>query len=85
METQETYRGRPVTRAYDAKIDSLVSEMTLEEKVGMLHGTSMFTTAGVQRLGIPVHVLMGSYDNIKITTREDLLFAEAILKGRQGS
>ncbi len=37
----------------------------------------------VQRLGIPVHMHMGSYDNIKITTPEDLLFAEAILKGRQ--
>jgi beta-glucosidase len=53
MEPQDTYRGRPITQAYDAKIDSLVSQMTLEEKVGMLHGTSMFTTAGVDRLGIP--------------------------------
>jgi beta-glucosidase len=38
---------------YEKKIDSLISEMTLEEKVGMLHGNSMFTTAGVERLGIP--------------------------------
>ncbi len=36
----------------------------------------------VERLGVPVSVIMGSYDNIKITTQEDLLFAEAILKGR---
>jgi 2-C-methyl-D-erythritol 4-phosphate cytidylyltransferase len=36
----------------------------------------------VERLGIPVSVIMGSYDNIKITTREDLLFAEAILQRR---
>lgn len=36
----------------------------------------------VQRLGVPVSVIMGSYDNIKITTQEDLLFAEAILQRR---
>lgn len=34
-------------------IDSLIAKMTLEEKVGMLHGNSMFTTAAVERLGIP--------------------------------
>ena len=27
--------------------------MTLEEKIGMLHGNSMFTHGGVERLGIP--------------------------------
>jgi beta-glucosidase len=53
MESQQTYKGTPITHAYDARIDSLVSQMTLEEKVGMLHGTSMFSTAGVARLGIP--------------------------------
>jgi 2-C-methyl-D-erythritol 4-phosphate cytidylyltransferase len=36
----------------------------------------------VERLGVPVSVIMGSYDNIKITTQEDLLFAEAILHRR---
>ncbi|MDX1332142.1 MAG: glycoside hydrolase family 3 C-terminal domain-containing protein [Robiginitalea sp.] len=53
METQKTYKGKPITHVHDQQIDSLVSQMTLEEKVGMLHGTSMFTTAGVARLGIP--------------------------------
>ena len=36
----------------------------------------------VERLGVPVSVIMGAYDNIKITTQEDLLFAEAILQRR---
>lgn len=36
----------------------------------------------VERLGIPVTVVMGSYANIKITTQEDLLFAEAFMKGQ---
>lgn len=38
---------------YDVEIDKLISEMTLEEKIGMLHGNSMFSTGGVKRLGIP--------------------------------
>lgn len=34
-------------------IDTLIAKMTLEEKIGMLHGNSMFSTGGVERLGIP--------------------------------
>lgn len=34
----------------------------------------------VERLGVPVKIVMGSYNNIKITTPEDLFFAEALLK-----
>lgn len=37
----------------------------------------------VARLQIPVTVIPGSYTNIKITTRDDLLFAEAIMGGRK--
>ena len=36
----------------------------------------------VEELGREVRIVMGSYDNIKITTPEDLLFAEAIIKER---
>jgi 2-C-methyl-D-erythritol 4-phosphate cytidylyltransferase len=34
----------------------------------------------VERLGIPVRILQGSRFNIKITTPEDLVLAEALLK-----
>ncbi|HHV38670.1 MAG TPA: 2-C-methyl-D-erythritol 4-phosphate cytidylyltransferase [Tepidimicrobium sp.] len=37
----------------------------------------------VERLGIDVRMIMGSYDNIKITTPEDLMIAESILKGEE--
>lgn len=37
----------------------------------------------VERLGRKVAVVKGSYDNIKITTPEDLVLGEAILKGRR--
>lgn len=54
METSEEVVQIPeFSMAYDQKIDSLIALMTLEEKVGMLHGNSMFTTTGVERLGIP--------------------------------
>jgi len=36
----------------------------------------------VERAGVKVHVIMGSYENIKITTPEDLILAEEILKRR---
>ncbi len=32
--------------------DKIIAQMTLEEKVGMLHGATMFSSGGVERLGI---------------------------------
>ncbi len=37
----------------ESKIDSILSLMTLEEKVGLCHAQSKFSTKGVERLGIP--------------------------------
>ncbi len=37
----------------EAEIDSLMSQLTLEEKVRMIHASSAFTSGGVERLGIP--------------------------------
>jgi beta-glucosidase len=48
--TVDDYR---YNQEYEPVIDSLIGEMTLEEKVGMLHGTGMFVSGGVDRLGIP--------------------------------
>jgi beta-glucosidase len=39
--------------AVEFKIDSLINQMTVEEKVGMIHASSSFTSGGVKRLGIP--------------------------------
>ena len=35
------------------KITEIIAQMTLEEKVNMLHGKNMFSSAGIERLGIP--------------------------------
>ena len=37
---------------YDKQIDDIIRQMTLEEKIEMLHAKHMFTSAGVPRLGI---------------------------------
>ncbi|MBI9041632.1 beta-glucosidase [Lutibacter sp.] len=37
----------------DEKIDSIISLLTLEEKIAMCHAQSKFSTPGVDRLGIP--------------------------------
>lgn len=39
-------------RNYEDKIEELLSKLTLEEKVGMIHGAGLFRTEGVERLGI---------------------------------
>lgn len=49
----KTLTAKSLDTKYDAEIDKLISKMTLEEKIGMLHGNSMFSTGGVKRLGIP--------------------------------
>lgn len=49
----EVFKSLELSENIDEAIDSLVAKMTLEEKIGMLHGNSMFTSGGVERLGIP--------------------------------
>ena len=40
-------------KALDAKIESILSQLTLEEKIAMTHAQSKFSSPGVPRLGIP--------------------------------
>jgi len=39
--------------ALQVKISGIIKKMTLEEKIAMLHGNALFSSAGVLRLGIP--------------------------------
>ena len=53
--TQESPQTKSFTSSllqYDEQIDDIISQMTLDEKVHMLHGKYMFVSAGVERLGI---------------------------------
>ncbi|WP_281299148.1 glycoside hydrolase family 3 C-terminal domain-containing protein [Flavobacterium limnophilum] len=53
MNLLNTKPVKSLDTSFDAEINKLISQMTLEEKIGMLHGNSMFSTGGVKRLGIP--------------------------------
>ena len=37
----------------EEKISQLLAQLTLEEKIGMIHGDGLFRTKPVERLGIP--------------------------------
>jgi beta-glucosidase len=49
-----------------AKSGALIKKMTLEEKVGMIHGNSSFTSAGVPRLGIPEFVMSDGPHGVRL-------------------
>ncbi len=53
INAQKTTTTKSLNTSFDKKINLLISKMTLEEKSGMLHGNTVFTTVGVPRLGIP--------------------------------
>lgn len=50
---KDIYHGKEISSEFDVTIDSLIALMTIEEKIGMLHANSMFSSGGVERLGIP--------------------------------
>ena len=64
-------------QAFPAKILRRAYEESYKQK---MFGTDDATL--VERTGGTVRVIMGSYENIKITTPEDLILAEEILKRR---
>ena len=39
--------------ALEKKIDAVMEQLTLDEKLGLIHAQSKFSAAGVPRLGIP--------------------------------
>jgi beta-glucosidase len=51
--TKAQAQGSIKEKYIDVKINALISKMTLEEKVNMIHASSSFTSGGVPRLGIP--------------------------------
>jgi 2-C-methyl-D-erythritol 4-phosphate cytidylyltransferase len=68
IQTPQAFPLKTLRRVYD------------ESYAHKMYGTDDATL--VERAGIKVRVIMGSYENIKITTSEDLLLAEEILKRR---
>ncbi len=38
---------------FEKQVEELLAQLTLDEKIGMIHGAGLFRTEGVERLGIP--------------------------------
>jgi beta-glucosidase len=49
--TKNDYRH--LTELYDKKIQTIIDDLTLEEKIALLHGDGKFWSAGMDRYGIP--------------------------------
>lgn len=64
-------------QAFPAKVLRKAHEDSYKHGVAATDDASL-----VERSGVAVRVIMGSYENIKITTPEDLIFAEEILRRR---
>lgn len=69
IHTPQTFKYELIMRAHKVAIE--------EEFLGT------DDTVLVERLGIKVKPIMGTYDNIKITTKEDIAIAQAILENTQ--
>lgn len=65
-QTPQTFRREVIKKAYEKAYDD------------NFYGTD--DASLVERIGINVRMIMGSYDNIKITTPEDLVIGEEIIK-----
>ncbi len=61
------------------QFDLIAEAEDVAEKIGFL-GTDEAML--VERLGHVVHIVESSYENVKMTTKEDLVFGEAILRKR---
>lgn len=66
IQTPQTFRVSLIKEAYKQKEDASLTD----------------DASVAERAGYPVSLFEGSYENIKITTHEDLVFAEALLKSR---
>jgi len=66
IQTPQTFRVSLIKEAYKQKEDPSLTD----------------DASVAERAGYPVSLFEGSYENIKITTHEDLVFAEALLKSR---
>ena len=75
---RDTLRAIQTPQAFDAPVLRAALQAAAEAGAAVTDDC-----AAVERLGKEVYILDGSYENIKITTPEDIALAEAILQRRE--
>src|SRR5687767_16286 len=60
-----------LTPEQEINISTLISKMTLEEKVAMIHANSSFTSGGVSRLNIPELVMSDGPHGVRVEHGRD--------------
>ena len=65
IQTPQTFQGAIIKKSY-----AMDEDRTLTDDASV-----------AERAGFSIHLFQGSYENIKITTREDLVIATAIMQG----
>lgn len=55
----------------DERIQEIISELTLDEKLSMIHGAGFFKTAGVERLNIPPLVFSDGPMGVRLEFKKD--------------
>lgn len=60
-----------ITKENEIKIEKLLSEMTLEEKVSMCHANSKFASNGVERLNISELTMMDGPHGVRSDVERD--------------
>jgi 2-C-methyl-D-erythritol 4-phosphate cytidylyltransferase len=68
IQTPQTFRVSLIKKAYE-----------MQEEVNLTDDASV-----AENSGHVISLFQGNYENIKITTTEDLIIAEALLRARQG-
>lgn len=72
-----TLRAVQTPQVFEADLIKGALTNAIEKKLPLTDDCS-----AVEAMGFPVHLIEGSYENLKITTREDLALAEAFLAAR---
>ncbi|MDD4178708.1 MAG: 2-C-methyl-D-erythritol 4-phosphate cytidylyltransferase [Candidatus Margulisbacteria bacterium] len=69
-------------KLWQAQTPQVFKAALIRNAYAKLRGAVTDDAMAVEKLGKPVKMVMGSYENIKVTAPEDLIMMEAILKGR---
>ena len=67
-----------------ARYDLIRESRAKAEREGYLEAPGIEDSAVIRRAGFPVQLVEGSYENFKVTTREDLVLAEYLAKDKRG-